>query len=56
MKHRAPIPIESRLEDVNRQNLKVINFENALHLGLVMEIILSAEDCSSCYELLNQCG
>jgi hypothetical protein len=25
MKHRAPIPIESRLEGVNRANLKFIN-------------------------------
>jgi hypothetical protein len=29
---------ESRLEGVNRQNLKIINFEHALHLGLGLEI------------------
>jgi hypothetical protein len=38
MKHEAPIPIESRLEGVNRRNLKIMNFENALHLGLELEI------------------
>jgi hypothetical protein len=41
---------------VNRRNLKIINFEHALYLGLVLEIIRSAEDSFSCYELLNQCG
>jgi hypothetical protein len=56
MKHRALIPIQSRLEGVNRQNLKIINFEHALCLGLVLEIIRSAEDISPLYELLNQCG
>jgi hypothetical protein len=34
---------------VNRQNLKFINFEHALCLGLVLEIIRSAEDSSPCY-------
>jgi hypothetical protein len=29
---------ESRLEGVNRRNLKIINFEHALHLGLGLEI------------------
>jgi 4-diphosphocytidyl-2C-methyl-D-erythritol kinase len=38
MNHRAPIPIESRLEGVNRQNLKIINFEHALALGLGLQI------------------
>ena len=38
MKHRALIPIESRLEGVNRRNLKIINFEHALHPGLGLEI------------------
>jgi hypothetical protein len=38
MKHRTMIPIESRLEVVNRRNLKIINFEHALHLGLGLEI------------------
>jgi hypothetical protein len=56
MKHWAPIPIESRLEGVNRRNLKFTNFEHALYPGLVLEIIRSVEDSFSCYELLNQCG
>jgi hypothetical protein len=38
MKHRAPIPIESRLEGMHRQNLKFINFEHAFHPGLGLEI------------------
>jgi hypothetical protein len=46
---------ESRLEGVNRRNLKIINFEHALYLGLALEIIQSAEDSSYCYELLNHC-
>jgi hypothetical protein len=29
---------ESRLEGVNRQNLKIINFEHTLHSGLGLEI------------------
>jgi hypothetical protein len=56
MKHHVLIPIESHLEGVNSQNLKIINFEHALYRGLVLEIIRSAEDKFSCYELLNQCG
>jgi hypothetical protein len=60
MKHWAMIPIESRLEGVNRSNLKIINFEHALHLGLGLDMnnneLRSAEDSSSCYELLNLCG
>jgi hypothetical protein len=48
--------IESRLEGVNRQNLKIIYFEHALYPGLVLEIIRSAEDSFSCNELLHQCG
>jgi hypothetical protein len=40
--------------------LKIINFEHTLNLGLGLEInnneLRSAEDSSSCYELLNQCG
>jgi hypothetical protein len=47
---------ESRLEGVNRRNLKFINFEQALFPGLVFEIFQSAEDSSPCYELLNKCG
>jgi hypothetical protein len=38
MKYRALIPIESRLVGVNRRNLKIINFEHALHPGLGLEI------------------
>jgi hypothetical protein len=38
MKYRALIPIESRLEGVNRRNLKIINFEHALHPGLELEV------------------
>jgi hypothetical protein len=38
MKHQPLIPIESRLEGVNRRNLKIINFEHALHPGLGLEI------------------
>jgi hypothetical protein len=53
MKHQALIPIESHLEGVNRRNLKIINFEYALFPGLVLEIIRSAKDSSTCYELLN---
>jgi hypothetical protein len=48
MKNRALIPIDSRLEGVNRQNLKIINFENTLCSGLALEIIQSAEDSSPC--------
>jgi hypothetical protein len=33
-----PSACESRLEGVNRRNLKIINFEHALHPGLVLEI------------------
>jgi hypothetical protein len=39
MKYRALIPFESRLEGgVNRRNLKIVNFEHALHPGLGLEI------------------
>ena len=38
MKYQALIPIEIRLEGVNRQNLKIINIEHALHSGLGLEI------------------
>jgi hypothetical protein len=37
MKNRALIPIESRLEGVNRRNLKIINFEHTLYPGLELE-------------------
>jgi hypothetical protein len=51
-----PFGTESRLEGVNRQNLKIINFEHSLCPGLVLEIIRSVKYSSPCYELLNQCG
>jgi hypothetical protein len=38
MKHLALIPIVSHLEGVNRRNLKIMNFELALHPGLGIEI------------------
>jgi hypothetical protein len=40
MKNLPLIPIESRLEGggVNRQNLKIVYFEHALHPGLRLEI------------------
>jgi hypothetical protein len=50
------VPHESRLEGVNRKNLKFTNFKHTLCSGLVLEIIRSAEDSSPCQELLNQCG
>jgi hypothetical protein len=54
MKHQALIPIESRLEGVNRQNLKFRNFKHALRPGLALELNWSTEDSSPCLELLNQ--
>ena len=38
MKHRALIPIESRLEGVNRVNLKFINLKHNYKSGLALEI------------------
>jgi hypothetical protein len=38
MKYQALIPIESRLDGVNRKNLKIINVEHELHPGLGLEI------------------
>jgi hypothetical protein len=39
MKHRALIPIESRLEGgVNRQNLKIINLSTHYKPGLALEM------------------
>jgi hypothetical protein len=38
MKHQAPIPIESRLEGVNKRNLKFINLSTHYKLGLVLEL------------------
>jgi hypothetical protein len=48
--------IESRLEGVNRRNLKFTNFKHTLRPGLALELNRSAEDSSPCLELLNQCG
>jgi hypothetical protein len=56
MKHRALIPIDSRLEGVNRRNLKFINLDHTLRLGLALELNQSSEESSPCQELLNQCG
>jgi hypothetical protein len=41
MKHQALIPIESRLEGVNRQNLKFINLSTHYKLGLALALKLS---------------
>jgi hypothetical protein len=38
MKHQALILIKSHLEGVNRQNLKITNFEHTLYPGLGLEI------------------
>jgi hypothetical protein len=38
MKYRALIPIESRLEGVNRQNLKIINLSTHYKSGLALEL------------------
>jgi hypothetical protein len=38
MKHQAPIPIESRLEGVNKRNLKFINLSTHYKPGLVLEL------------------
>jgi hypothetical protein len=38
MKRRALIPIESRLEGVNRQNLKIIHLSTHYKLGLALEL------------------
>jgi hypothetical protein len=47
--------IESRLEGVNRRNLKFTNFKHALCPGLVLELNRSVKDSSPCLELFNQC-
>ena len=38
MKHRALIPIESRLEGVDRRNLKIINLSTHYKPGLALEM------------------
>jgi hypothetical protein len=44
MKYRALIPIESRLEGVNRRNLKSINLSTHYKPGLASEIKLSPRE------------
>jgi hypothetical protein len=45
MKHRAPIPIESRLEGgVNRANLKFTMFKHNYKPGLALELKLSPRE------------
>jgi hypothetical protein len=43
MKYRALIPIESRLEGVNRQNLKIINVKHNYKPGLALELNFESE-------------
>jgi hypothetical protein len=44
MKYRALVPIESRLEGVNRQKLKFTNFKHNYKLGLALEIKSSPKE------------
>jgi hypothetical protein len=44
MKHRALIPIESRLEGVNRRNLKIINLSTHYKPGLALEMNSSPKE------------
>jgi hypothetical protein len=44
MKYRAPIPIESRLEGVNRRNQKFINLSTHYKSGLALEMNLSPRE------------
>jgi hypothetical protein len=44
MKYHAPIPIKSRLEGVNRRNLKFINFKHNYKPGLALEIKSSPKE------------
>jgi hypothetical protein len=44
MKHWALIPIESRLEGVNRANLKFINLSTLYKPGLALELNLSPKE------------
>jgi hypothetical protein len=48
--------LESRLEGVNRRNLKFTNFKRVLRPGLALELNRSTEDNSPCLEFINQCG
>jgi hypothetical protein len=44
MKYRAPIPIESCLEGVNRRNLNFINLKHNYKLRLALELKLSPKE------------
>jgi hypothetical protein len=44
MKYRVLIPVESRLEGVNRRNLKIINLSTHYKPGLVLEIKSSPKE------------
>jgi hypothetical protein len=44
MNYRALIPIESRLEGVNRRNLKIINLSTHYKLWLALEIQSSPKE------------
>ena len=44
MKYRALIPIESRLEGVNRRNLKFINLSTHYKPGLALELNLCPKE------------
>jgi hypothetical protein len=44
MKYRALIPIESRLEGVNRRNLKIINLSTHYKPGLALELKSSSKE------------
>jgi hypothetical protein len=44
MKHRALIPIESRLEGMNRVNLKIINLSTHYKPWLVLELNSSPKE------------
>jgi hypothetical protein len=44
MKLQAPIPIESRLEGLNRRNLKIINLSTHYKPGLALEMNSSPKE------------
>ena len=54
MKHQAPITIESCLEGVNRQNLKIINLKHNYKLGLVLELNPSPKERTKTNQLRNR--
>jgi hypothetical protein len=49
-------PIESRLEGVNRRNLKIINFEHTLYPGLELEINNSGLGVQKIVPLATSCS